>query len=97
MPFGMFWDAKMKNWQVVWHVAMSSLKIGTLSTHWHIKLKNWHNCGTFTCFLAHWHIRIKSLHAFGMLARMAHMACDLANSHILCDSVNVTMKTTISC
>ena len=31
-----------------------------------------------------------------MLAGMARMIHDLANSHTLCESVNVTMKTTIN-
>ena len=31
-----------------------------------------------------------------MLTRMADMACDLVNSHMLCESVNVIMKITIN-
>ena len=31
-----------------------------------------------------------------MLVCMARMARDLANSHTLCESVNMTMKTTIN-
>ena len=78
---------KLKNWHA--YATMDST------------LNNWHTSGTLACLLARWHVKMRSWHALGTLvrrplARMARMTRDLPNSHMLCESVNVNMKTTIN-
>ena len=49
--------------------------------------------------LAHWHLTMRFWHAFGTLARwhIDHAGTHGTRfSHTLCESVNVTMKTTIN-
>ena len=66
------------------------------------KLKDWHAFGTLARLLARWQVIMRSWHAFCTLARgqVDHAgmhgtyARDLANSHTLFESIDVTMKTT---
>ena len=93
---------KFKSWKVllkkVWKIGKPfsrwNWKIGTPMPRW---IPSW----IIGKPLARWHVKMRSWHALGTLARrplahMARMTRDLPNSHMLCESVNVNMKTTIN-
>ena len=99
------WKVLLKNsWKIGMHFGRRSWKIGLFWTYWHIKLNNWHTFGTLARLLTRWHVKNEKLARvwhFGTLAHlalahMAHMACNLANSYMLCESVNVNLQTTIN-
>ena len=58
----------------------------------------WH-VGTFIGMLARKNEKLARIRQVGTWTTLAHMACmarDLANYHTLCESVNMTTKTTIN-
>ena len=63
----------MNTWHTVWHVGVPSLKLGTPSARWHVRLNNWHTFGT----LAPNNVKLARIWHFityTKLARMTRMA-----------------------
>ena len=77
-----------------WHLAGQSEKLACHLACWHAKLAHWHVSTPSWIIgtpLARWHVDTEA-----KLARMACMACDLANVYTLCESANVITNITIN-
>ena len=79
------WHAKVKNWHTF---SMLTCQVEQLAHLWHVETF----IGMLACknekLVCIWHVGTLTT-----LTGMARKACDLANCHTFCESVNVTIKT----
>ena len=90
---------KFKNWYAFWQTKLKDLHaFGTLLRQVEKLAHLWH-VGMFIGTLASNNEKLPSVWHVGSQTMPVCMACmtrDLANSHTLCENVNVTMKTAIN-